>query len=149
MFFFPCKAEKNVLYYFQYYSDKTGEIDFVLQNGTEIIPIEAKGGEDKSPSFLTAPSASAGAGPVINDRVRRSCDFRSHGLRHDLRGGRSRGLLRGAHGRGGRIPHPGYKLRSRQGKLLQPDRPLRGRRHRGRYLHLQEPCALRRRCRRR
>ena len=54
MFFFPCKGEKNVLYYFQYYSDKTGEIDFVLQNGTEIIPIEAKGGEDKSPSFLTA-----------------------------------------------------------------------------------------------
>ena len=52
MFFFPCKAEKNVLYYFQYYSDKTGEIDFVLQNGTEIIPVEAKGGEDKSaPSF--------------------------------------------------------------------------------------------------
>ena len=36
----------------RYYSDKTGEIDFVLQNGTEIIPIEAKGGEDKSaPSF--------------------------------------------------------------------------------------------------
>ena len=36
----------------RYYSDKTGEIDFVLQNGTEIIPIEAQGGEDKSaPSF--------------------------------------------------------------------------------------------------
>ena len=36
----------------RYFSDKTGEIDFVLQNGTEIIPIEAKGGEDKSaPSF--------------------------------------------------------------------------------------------------
>ena len=36
----------------RYYSDKTGEIDFILQNGTEIIPIEAKGGEDKSaPSF--------------------------------------------------------------------------------------------------
>ena len=33
-------------------SGKNGEIDFVLQNGTEIIPIEAKGGEDKSaPSF--------------------------------------------------------------------------------------------------
>ena len=41
-----------MLYYFQYYSDKTGEIDLVLQNGTEIIPIEAKGGEEKSaPSF--------------------------------------------------------------------------------------------------
>ena len=35
-----------------YYSDKNREIDFVLQNGTEIIPVEAKGGEDKSaPSF--------------------------------------------------------------------------------------------------
>lgn len=35
-----------------YYSDKNSEIDFVLQYGTEIIPIEAKGGEDKSaPSF--------------------------------------------------------------------------------------------------
>ena len=36
----------------RYYSDKNGEIDFVVQYGTEIIPIEAKGGEDKSaPSF--------------------------------------------------------------------------------------------------
>ncbi len=36
----------------RYYSDKSGEIDFVLQNGMEIIPVEAKGGEDKSaPSF--------------------------------------------------------------------------------------------------
>lgn len=36
----------------RYYSDKSSEIDFVLQVGTEIIPIEAKGGEDKSaPSF--------------------------------------------------------------------------------------------------
>ena len=36
----------------RYYSDKNGEIDFVLQYGTEIIPIEAKGGEDRSaPSF--------------------------------------------------------------------------------------------------
>lgn len=35
-----------------YYSDRSGEIDFVLQNGTEIIPIETKGGEDKSaPTF--------------------------------------------------------------------------------------------------
>lgn len=35
-----------------YYSDRSGEIDFVLQNGTEIIPVEAKGGEDKSaPTF--------------------------------------------------------------------------------------------------
>ena len=36
----------------RYYSDKNCEIDFVLQNGTEIIPVEAKGGEDRSaPSF--------------------------------------------------------------------------------------------------
>jgi predicted AAA+ superfamily ATPase len=35
-----------------YYSDKNSEIDFVLQYGTEIIPVEAKSGEDKSaPSF--------------------------------------------------------------------------------------------------
>lgn len=36
----------------RYFSDKRGEIDFVLQNGMEIIPVEVKGGEDKSaPSF--------------------------------------------------------------------------------------------------
>lgn len=36
----------------RYFSDKNNEIDFVLQYGTEIIPVEAKGGEDKSaPSF--------------------------------------------------------------------------------------------------
>jgi len=36
----------------RYYADKSGEIDFVLQNGMEIVPVEAKGGEDKSaPSF--------------------------------------------------------------------------------------------------
>ena len=36
----------------RYYSDKAGEIDYVLQYGTNIIPIEVKAGEDKSaPSF--------------------------------------------------------------------------------------------------
>ncbi len=36
----------------RYFSDKNHEIDFVLQYGAEIIPIEVKGGEDKSaPSF--------------------------------------------------------------------------------------------------
>ncbi len=36
----------------RYYSDKNSEIDFVIQYGTEIIPVESKGGEDKSaPSF--------------------------------------------------------------------------------------------------
>ena len=35
-----------------YYSERNGEIDFVIQHGTTIIPIEAKGGEDKSaPTF--------------------------------------------------------------------------------------------------
>lgn len=36
----------------RYFSDKNSEIDFVLQFGTEIIPVEVKSGEDKSaPSF--------------------------------------------------------------------------------------------------
>lgn len=36
----------------RYYSDKDRELDFVIQNGMEIIPVEVKGGEDKSaPSF--------------------------------------------------------------------------------------------------
>lgn len=36
----------------RYYSDKNNEIDFLIQSGTEIIPVEVKGGEDKSaPSF--------------------------------------------------------------------------------------------------
>ena len=36
----------------RYYSGKNCEIDFVLQNGMEIIPVEVKAGEDKSaPSF--------------------------------------------------------------------------------------------------
>ena len=35
-----------------YYSDRSGEIDFVIQYGTTIIPVEAKGSEDKSaPTF--------------------------------------------------------------------------------------------------
>lgn len=35
-----------------YYSERSGEIDFVIQYGTFIIPVEAKGGEDKSaPTF--------------------------------------------------------------------------------------------------
>lgn len=32
----------------RYYSDKNGEIDFIIQNGTEIIPVEVKAGENKS-----------------------------------------------------------------------------------------------------
>lgn len=35
-----------------YYSERSGEIDFVIQHGTSIIPVESKGGEDKSaPAF--------------------------------------------------------------------------------------------------
>ena len=38
----------------RYYSDRNGEIDFVVQNKMEIIPIEVKGGEDRSAtSFKT------------------------------------------------------------------------------------------------
>ena len=32
----------------RYYSDKNSEIDFLIQYGTKIIPVEAKGGEDKA-----------------------------------------------------------------------------------------------------
>jgi len=32
----------------RYYSDKSGEIDFLVQHGQEVIPIEVKGGEEKS-----------------------------------------------------------------------------------------------------
>ena len=32
----------------RYYADKSGEVDFIIQHGTDIIPIEVKGGEDKS-----------------------------------------------------------------------------------------------------
>ena len=36
----------------RYYADTNGRIDFLLQHGTEIIPVEVKGGIDKSaPSF--------------------------------------------------------------------------------------------------
>lgn len=35
-----------------YYSERSGEIDFVIQYGASVIPVEAKGGEDKSaPTF--------------------------------------------------------------------------------------------------
>lgn len=35
-----------------YYSERSGEIDFVIQYGSSVIPVEAKGGEDKSaPTF--------------------------------------------------------------------------------------------------
>ena len=62
----------------RYYSDKSSEIDFVIQNGTEIIPVEAKGGEDKSaPSFKR----------YIADR------HPEHALRYSRRGYRKDGAI--------------------------------------------------------
>ena len=37
-----------------FYADRSGEIDFLVQSGTEIIPIEVKGGEDKSAASFKA-----------------------------------------------------------------------------------------------
>ena len=62
----------------RYYSDKNRELDFVLQYGTEIIPIEAKGGEDKSaPSFKK----------YVSDHQPR------HAIRFSKRGYRKDGLI--------------------------------------------------------
>ena len=36
----------------RYFSSRNGEIDFVLQCGMEIIPVETKGGEDKKVPFV-------------------------------------------------------------------------------------------------
>lgn len=38
----------------RFYSERNGEIDFLLQNGMEIIPVEVKAGEDKSAISLKA-----------------------------------------------------------------------------------------------
>ena len=38
----------------RFYADGRGEIDFILQNGTEIIPVEVKSGEDKSAASFKA-----------------------------------------------------------------------------------------------
>ena len=32
----------------RYYSDRSGELDFILQNGLDIIPVEVKAGKDKN-----------------------------------------------------------------------------------------------------
>ena len=62
----------------RYYSDKNSEIDFLIQYGTEIIPVEAKGGEDKSaPSFKK----------YIADR------HPEHALRYSKRGYRKDGAI--------------------------------------------------------
>ena len=52
----------------RYYSDKTGEIDFLLQNGTEIIPVEATGRRGQVCAILQAIYCEPSAGtrhPVV------------------------------------------------------------------------------------
>lgn len=59
----------------RYYSDKKGEIDFVVQNKMEIIPIEVKGGEDISAnSFKTY---------VANNAPQHAYRFSKRGYRKD------------------------------------------------------------------
>ena len=59
----------------RYYSDKNGEIDFVVQNKMEIIPIEVKGGEDRSAnSFKTY---------VANNSPQHAYRFSKRGYRKD------------------------------------------------------------------
>ena len=59
----------------RYYSDKNSEIDFLLQNGAEIIPVEVKGGEDKSaPSFKRY---------IADRRLEHALRFSKRGYRKD------------------------------------------------------------------
>lgn len=59
----------------RYFSDKNNEIDFVLQYGTEIIPVEAKGGKDKSaPSFKKY---------ISNHQPKHALRFSKRGYRKD------------------------------------------------------------------
>lgn len=59
----------------RYYSDKKCEIDFVVQNKMEIIPIEVKGGEDRSAnSFKTY---------VANNAPQHAYRFSKRGYRKD------------------------------------------------------------------
>lgn len=59
----------------RYYSDKNRELDFIIQNGTEIIPIEVKAGENKSaPSFKNY---------IKNNHPSCAVRFSSLGYRHD------------------------------------------------------------------
>ena len=74
----------------RYYSDKNSEIDFVLQYGTEIIPIEAKGGKTSPPrpSNATSPnttrpmpsaSPSAATAKTVKSPICRSISQERHG----------------------------------------------------------------------
>lgn len=59
----------------RYYSDKNGEIDFVVQNKMEIIPIEVKGGEDRSANFFKT--------YVANNAPQHAYRFSKRGYRKD------------------------------------------------------------------
>lgn len=62
----------------RYFAQKNGEMDFILQNGTEIIPIEVKAGENKSaPTFKR----------YVNDKQPR------HAIRFSRRGYIQNGLI--------------------------------------------------------
>lgn len=59
----------------RYFADKNSELDFIIQSGAEIIPVEAKGGKDKSaPSFKRY---------VANNRPEHAIRFSKRGYRRD------------------------------------------------------------------
>lgn len=59
----------------RYYSDKHNEIDFVIQYGTEIMPVEVKGGEKKAaPSFKQY---------IVDHRPKYALRFSERGYRKD------------------------------------------------------------------
>lgn len=59
----------------RYYSDRNGEIDFIIQKGTEIIPVEVKGGEDKTARSFKNYIAKNKPGSAVR--------FSMRGYRHD------------------------------------------------------------------
>lgn len=59
----------------RYYSDKNGELDFIIQNGTEIVPVEVKGGENKK--------ASSFKGYIAKKNPASAVRFSMRGYRHD------------------------------------------------------------------
>ncbi|MFC2468964.1 MAG: DUF4143 domain-containing protein [Negativicutes bacterium] len=59
----------------RYYAEKDKEIDFILQYGTEIIPVEVKGGEKKAaPSFKQY---------IVDHRPKYALRFSERGYRKD------------------------------------------------------------------
>lgn len=59
----------------RYYSDKNGELDFIIQNGTEIVPVEVKGGENKK--------AGSFKGYIAKKNPAAAVRFSMRGYRHD------------------------------------------------------------------